>query len=172
MGLLALLWAMSFCAPVSAQDDLDETKRLFATRQIELTDKLILSYIAAKPAIFAILARSAVSADQPALAVEMDQLAKANGLAGSAEFMSVGQNILLVVSQSEMVATENGTVSFEGPQGHLRRFYEAQLAKPEYTDKEREELRSEMAYVLAKVPDLEFKNNSAIVKKYWAELKR
>ena len=158
LGLVGL--AVALCVPAVGQDGLPKFE------QIVLSDRLVEAFLSADRPLAEIVAQLPISIDQPAVLAKMEATAQKFGFVSMAEFVSVQQNIAFVVDGFDGADDPQ----YEDPKDQILRGFDEALKDGSLTPEQRDKLLQDKARALARGPALKFKDNVAIVTKYWAQL--
>ena len=152
--------AVAFTGTVSANAQED-------FKQIELTDSIVASFIAAQKD-YEPLAKKLIDAGEKlddGLSKELDDVAKKHGFADFANFEDVGANITLVL---EGYDRESGT--FSDPKALMQKELEDIKADDSIPANEKKEILKDLEQEIAAVPPLQYPSNVDVVKKHLKEI--
>lgn len=136
-------------------------------KQIELTDSLVTSFIAAQKD-YEPLAKKLSEAGEKlddGLSKELDDVAKKHGFADFANFEDVGANVTLVL---EGYDRESGT--FSDPKTLMQKELEEIKADDSIPANEKKEILKDLEQEIAAVPELQYPSNIDVVKKHLKEI--
>ena len=136
-------------------------------KQIELTDSIVASFIAAQKD-YEPLAKKLQAAGEKvddSLTKELDDVAKKHGFADFANFEDVGANITLVLDGYDR---ESGT--FSDPKTLMQKELEEIKADDSIPANEKKEILKDLEQEIAAVPSLQYPSNLDVVKKHIKEI--
>lgn len=153
-------FALAVAGPLgaSAQEDF---------KQIELTDKMVTSFIAAQKDYEPLTKKLVDAGDEvdKGLTKELDAVAKKHGFADFAEFEDVGANITLVLDGYDR---ESG--QFTDPKTLMQKELEEIKADDSIPADEKKAIIADQEELIASVPPLKYSTNVDIVKKHISEI--
>lgn len=155
LSLAAALWA----GGAAAQED--------EFKQVQLTEKHVLSFIAAQKDLTAIASKLQGASDKPdpKLQAELDAIAKKHGFANFEEFDDIAANISMV-----MAGLDPETGAFTDPVEAIKKEIEEITADKSIPEKDKKQMLEEMQEALKATPPLKYPANIELVKKHRAEI--
>lgn len=159
LGLSAGLALAGACA--AAAQEYQELK------QIELTDKMVTSFIAAQKDFAPLASKLAEGGETPdaALTKELEEIAKKHGFASFSEFEDVGANITLVLD-----GLDRSTGTFTDPVEKMKKELEDIKADESIPADDKKLAVDDLTQEIAQSKPLQHKGNIDVVKKYVAEI--
>lgn len=153
-----LALAVGGSAAVLAQEDF---------KQIELTDKIMTSFIAAQKDYEPLTKKLMEAGDNvdDALEKELDTVAKKHGFADFAGFEDVGANITLVLDGLDPESGE-----FTEPKVLMQKELEEIKADDSIPADEKKSIIADQEELIATVPSIKYPGNVAVVKKHMDEI--
>lgn len=136
-------------------------------KQIELTDSLMTSFIAAQKDYEPLAKKLQDAGDKvdDGLTKELDDVAKKHGFADFANFEDVGANITLVLDGYDH---DSGT--FSDPKALMQKELEEIKADESIPANEKKEILKDLEQEIAAVPPLQYPSNVDVVKKHLKEI--
>jgi hypothetical protein len=156
----AMIWAIGLGAGVaclSAGSSAQEFK------QIELTDKMVTSFIAAQKDFSPLASKLAEGGETPdeALTKELEEIAKKHGFASFAEFEDVGANITIVLD-----GLDRETGAFTDPVEKMKKELEDIKSDETIPDEDKKLAVDDLTQEIAVAQPLQHKGNIEVVKKH------
>ncbi|MFL6799933.1 MAG: hypothetical protein ACJ8F3_21285 [Xanthobacteraceae bacterium] len=138
-----------------------------ASRQIRLTEKQVLGFIAAQPDMTALIRKTqGLAGDRPSqLQAELQTIAKRHGFKDLKEYDDVVANITMV-----MTGIDQQTKEFTEPGVVLKQEIEALSADNSVPDTEKVEFLEELKEALRAAVPVEFPGNIELVRKHYDRL--
>lgn len=135
--------------------------------QIELTDKMVTSFIAAQKDFAPLASKLIEGGDAPdaALTKELEDIAKKHGFASFAEFEDVGANITVVLD-----GLDRATGTFTDPIEKMKKELEDIKADASIPAEDKKLAVDDLTQEIAQSKPLEHKGNIEVVKKHVAEI--
>ena len=151
--------ALSLAAGLSAQE----------IKQIKLTDKQVVGFVAAQKDLAAIASKIQAAGEKPdpALQAELETIAKKHGFAGFSELDDVAANISIVMAGLD---PQSGT--FTDPIEALKKELEDVKADATIPEADKKQLVSELEEAIKTTPTLQNKENIDLVKAHRAEIEK
>ncbi len=133
------------------------------TRQIQLTDKHITSFLAAQKDLVAISAKLEAAGDtiDDKLQKELDDIGRKNAFKDFAEFEEIRANVMMVLA-----GIDPDTGEYSDPIELIKKDIEAIKADKALSEDDRKAQLEEMNDALKEMQPLKFAGNIAVVKKY------
>ena len=155
-ALFLALLSLAFCDPgtVAAQD----------VKQVKLTEKHIAGFIAADDEMAKIYGANVDNSD-PEVRAQGEAVAKKNGFASLAEYDDVSTNIAILMSHIDAK-----TRKFTEPPERVRREIAALKADQSVSEDAKKETLAELETALKGAKPIAFKENIALVTKYYDKL--
>lgn len=160
---LALIMALG--ASVAAVGALTASAQEF--KQIELTDKMVTSFIAAQKDFAPLASKLAEGGDTPdaALTKELEDIAKKHGFASFAEFEDVGANITIILD-----GLDRSSGTYTDPVEKMKKELEEIKADGSIPPEDKKLAVDDLTQEIAAAKPLEHKGNIEVVKKHVAEI--
>jgi hypothetical protein len=138
-------------------------------KQIKLTDKQVVGFIASQKDLAAIAGKIQAAGEKPdpALQAELETIAKKHGFASFSELDDVAANISIV-----MAGLDPQTGSFTDPIEALKKELEDVKADKTIPDADKKQLVDELTEAIKTTPSLQNKDNIDIVKSHRAEIEK
>ncbi len=157
----ALALTLSLVLPQSTPARAQEFK------QIELNDKLVVSFIAAQKDFQPLSSKLAEGSDKPdeALTKELEEIAKKNGFASFAEFEDVGANITLVLD-----GLDRKTGAYTDPVEKMKKELEEIKADTTIPADDKKLAVDDLTEEIKQSEPLKFKGNIDVVKAHIKEI--
>jgi hypothetical protein len=135
--------------------------------QIELTEKMVTSFIAAQKDFAPLASKLIEGGDAPdaALTKELEDIAKKHGFASFAEFEDVGANITVVLD-----GLDRATGTFTDPIEKMKKELEDIKADASIPAEDKKLAVDDLTQEIAQSKPLEHKGNIEVVKKHIAEI--
>ena len=151
--------ALSLAAGLSAQE----------IKQIKLTDKQVVGFVAAQKDLAAIASKIQAAGEKPdpALQAELETIAKKHGFAGFSELDDVAANISIVMAGLD---PQSGT--FTDPIEALKKELEDVKGDATIPEADKKQLVSELEEAIKTTPTLQNKENIDLVKSHRAEIEK
>ena len=151
--------ALSLAAGLSAQE----------IKQIKLTDKQVVGFVAAQKDLAAIASKIQAAGEKPdpALQAELETIAKKHGFAGFSELDDVAANISIVMAGLD---PQSGT--FTDPIEALKKELEDVKGDATIPEADKKQLVSELEEAIKTTPTLQNKENIDLVKAHRAEIEK
>ena len=136
-------------------------------KQIELTDEIVTSFIAAQKDYEPLTKKLAEAGDEidSGLTEELDAVAKKHGFDDFADFEDVGANVSLVLD-----GLDPETKEFTDPKKMIKKELEEIKADDSIPADEKKSIIADQEELLASVPELKYPGNVAVVKKHLDEI--
>ena len=132
-------------------------------KQVKLTEKYIQGFIAADKDMASL--NDDANPDQPDPKIEAEAVAKRNGFASLAEYEDVGMNISIIMS-----GIDPQTKKFTEPPEQIRNQIAALKADKSVPEAEKKDTLEEFEAALKTARPIQFKENIALVLKYFDKL--
>lgn len=160
---LGLIMALS--AGVAAVGALTASAQEF--KQIELTDKMVASFIAAQKDFAPLAGKLAEGGDTPdaALTKELEDIAKKHGFASFADFEDVGANITIILD-----GLDRSSGTYTDPVEKMKKELEEIKADGSIPPEDKKLAVDDLTQEIAAAKPLEHKGNIEVVKKHVAEI--
>ena len=151
--------ALSLAGGLSAQE----------IKQIKLTDKQVVGFVAAQKDLAAIASKIQAAGEKPdpALQAELETIAKKHGFAGFSELDDVAANISIVMAGLD---PQSGT--FTDPIEALKKELEDVKGDATIPEADKKQLVSELEEAIKTTPTLQNKENIDLVKAHRAEIEK
>jgi hypothetical protein len=156
VALFPAFFGLALCDPgtVTAQD----------MKQIKLTEKHIQGFIAADEEMARLYGANVDNSD-PKVKAQGEAVAKKNGFASLAEYDDVSMNIAIIMSH-----IDPQTRKFTEPPEQVRKEIAALKADKSVSDEAKKENLAELEEALKNAKPIQFKENIALVSKYFDKL--
>jgi hypothetical protein len=156
VALFPALFGLALCDPgtVTAQD----------MKQIKLTEKHIQGFIAADEEMAKLYGANVDNSD-PKVKAQGEAVAKKNGFASLAEYDDVSMNIAIIMSHIDQQSRK-----FTEPPEQVRKEIAALKADKSVSDEAKKENLAELEAALKNAKPIQFKENIALVSKYFDKL--
>jgi len=167
LGKLAVLAGLTLLAASAVAQSQKGGQDQPQLKQIKLTEKQVKDFISAQKQLAPLASKLEGAADKPDPAVQkqVEQIAKSNGFSTLDEFDDVATNISLVLAGLD---PESG--QFTEPPDQIKKDIEELKQDKQMSQKDKDQVLTEMQEALKKATPLQFKENVAVVKKYQKEL--
>jgi hypothetical protein len=139
-----------------------------AVKQIKLTEKQVLGFIAAQKDMAPIMEKvQGATSDQidPKLQAQLEAVAKKNGFKDMAEYDDVAANISMV-----MAGIDPQTKAFTDPQVAIKKEIADVTADKSMPEQEKKQLLEELNEALKSAEPIQFPSNIELVKKYYDKI--
>jgi hypothetical protein len=138
-------------------------------KQIKLTDKQVLGFVASQKDLAAIAGKIQAAGEKPdaALQGELETIAKKHGFANFAELDDVAANISIV-----MAGLDPQTGNFTDPIAALKKELEDVKADASIPEADKKQLVGELEEAIKTTPTLQNKENIDIVKAHRADIEK
>ncbi|HEX2840431.1 hypothetical protein [Hyphomicrobium sp.] len=136
-------------------------------KQIELTDKMVASFIAAQKDFAPLAGKLAEGGETPdaALTKELEDIAKKHGFASFAEFEDVGANITIILD-----GLDRSSGTYTDPVEKMKKELEEIKADGSIPPEDKKLAVDDLTQEIAAAKPLEHKSNIEVVKKHIAEI--
>jgi hypothetical protein len=139
-----------------------------AMKQIKLTEKQVLGFIAAQKDMASIMEKiQGATSDQidPKLQAQLEAVAKKNGFKDMAEYDDVAANISMV-----MAGIDPQTKTFTDPQVAIKKEIADVTADKSMSEQEKKQVLEELNEALKSAEPIQFPSNIELVKKYYDKI--
>jgi hypothetical protein len=138
-------------------------------KQMKLTDKQVLGFVAAQKDLSAISDKLQAAGDKPdpKLQAELEGIAKKHGFASFEQLDDVAANISMV-----MAGLDPQTGAYTDPVEAIKKELEEVQADASIPEKDKQQMVSEMEEALKTTPPLQHKENIDIVKKHYKAIEK
>ena len=160
-GLLAVVFSALLVLPffnpsmASAQE----------VKQIRLTEKHMQGFIAVSEDVAQLYDRASQYKPDPKLEVQAEALVKQNGFANLAEYDDVSMNIAMIMS-----GIDQQTKKFTEPPEQIKQQIDAVKSDKSIPEAEKKEDLEQLGTALKSAKPIQFKENIALVRKYYDRL--
>ncbi len=163
--LKSLALIMGLSAGVAVAGPLTASAQEF--KQIELTEKMVASFIAAQKDFAPLAGKLAEGGESPdaALTKELEDIAKKHGFASFAEFEDVGANITIILD-----GLDRSSGNYTDPVEKMKKELEEIKADGSIPPEDKKLAVDDLTQEIAASKPLEHKGNIEVVKKHIAEI--